>query len=93
MSCDCQNEIASKIADSQQEQHPDWSEIKVTLLGYALTFGSNLSSRGFMPLSIEAERPLKKGGSRLKKEKTNLFFTYCPFCGVKVNDDSDGAES
>jgi len=94
MSCQCQDELAKNITDRTQKMHPDWFDIKVKLLSYGLTMtDNNMAFRGFMPISIEAERPLKKGGTRVKKEKTSLFFSYCPFCGVKVNDKNEGGEA
>ena len=28
--------------------------------------------------------PIKKGGEKPKKQRGNMFFSFCPFCGEKI---------
>lgn len=82
--CDCRKRIEEKLLEREVAEHPAATGHKVTLQGYAVCFGENASWRAYMPYEAFAQVPLKKGGSKPKKTIGNMFFSYCPFCGVKA---------
>lgn len=85
--CDCKRSIEARLVVRAKEMHPEATGHEVKLTGYAFIFGKEVQFKGCMPFEFRAEFPLKKGGLRLKKEKTSMMFNYCPFCGVKYDVD------
>lgn len=81
--CDCRKNIEEKLLSGFKTQAPEATNHSVSLAGYVLIFGATLEEKGCMPIETSADFPLKKGGSKPKKSRTNMIFTYCPFCGVK----------
>lgn len=81
--CDCRKTIEAKLLSGFQKQAPKATDHRVSLTGYALIFGATLEEKGCMPIETSASFPLKKGGAKEKKGRTNMIFTYCPFCGAK----------
>jgi len=85
MSCNCKTELESKLTDSFKAKEPNASAHKVELMGYGLVVtDTSLVSKAFMEYETFALMPLKKGGSKPKKTTGNMFFSYCPFCGVEA---------
>lgn len=83
--CDCRADIEKKLTDRYAATIPKGREHKVTLRGYGIVLGAKVSERPYMPYEASACVPLVKGGEKTKTEKGNMFFTYCPFCGVALN--------
>lgn len=83
MACNCKSEIEQKLLTRFKEQSPEAQQHDVTLTGYALILGDKLEQKGCMKLEATADFPLKKGGSKSKKQIQNMVFTFCPFCAVK----------
>lgn len=86
--CDCKSSVEAKLLTRAKEIHPEAMGHEVKLMGYAFIFGKSVELKGFMPFEFRAEFPLKKGGLKRRVEKTSMMFTYCPFCGVKYDDDN-----
>lgn len=100
MTCNCKTDFTEKLLERAKEQLPNSKNIEVTMTGYTLLLGTNeagqgtLLSRGFMPVEIKHTITVKKTGlDRVKKDKTSLLFTYCPFCGVKYAQDKEQADA
>lgn len=100
MTCDCKETLTGKLLERSKEQLPDSKDHSVEMTGYAIVFGENeagqstLETCGFMPVEIKHTVTVKKTGlDRVKKEKTSLLFTYCPFCGVPYKEKKEVAES
>lgn len=90
MSCDCRSEIQEKLLERFKEKNPDVSEHHVLLTGYALILEEAiLKEKGCMGIELTALYPLKKGGAKEKKQKQNMIFTFCPFCGEKYDSSRD----
>lgn len=90
MTCDCKSTLTEKLLERAKEQLPDSRNLEVELTGYTFVFGddNSLALRGFMPVEVKHTVTVKKTGlDRVKKDKTSLIFTYCPFCGVKYKPD------
>lgn len=83
MACTCKKDLEEKLLTRFKEMTPEASGHEASLNGYALIFGEKLEQKGYMTLSTEAAFPLKKGGTKNKKQTQNMIFTFCPFCGVK----------
>lgn len=83
MACNCKKDIEEKLLTRFKEASPEASGHEVSLTGYALIFGDKLEQKGFMTISTQAIFPLRRGGSKAKKQTQNMVFTFCPFCGVK----------
>lgn len=81
--CECRKDIEEKLLARFIEKSPSASNHEVSLKGYAIVIGETLSSRPFMPATLMADHPLKKGGLKRKTEEIKMLFTYCPFCGTK----------
>jgi hypothetical protein len=90
--CDCKRNVEAKLLARAKEMHPDATGHEVKLAGYAFIFGKTVQLKGCMPFEFRAEFPLKKGGTKHKTEKTNMMFTFCPWCGVKYDEDAADPE-
>lgn len=85
MNCNCKLDIEKKLLENFQAKAPEAVGHYVELGGYGLVVTEKaMMLRGFLPYKAGAEYPLKKGGVRNKKMDGSMFFSYCPFCGVKV---------
>lgn len=83
--CNCKTELEAKLLERFKTNAPDATDHGVELIGYSFVIvGNTLTHMPYMEVRTSSMQPLKKGGSKLKKGTTNMFFTYCPFCGTKV---------
>jgi len=83
MTCTCRKDITEKLLERFKGQSPEAARHSLSLTGYTLVIGEQLEEKGYMVIEASADYPLKKGGSKEKKIKQNMVFTFCPFCGVK----------
>lgn len=86
MTCNCKSDLEARLLDRAKEQLPDSKNHEVRMTGYALVFNdtNGMDFLGSMPVEIQHTVVVKKTGcDRVKKDKTNFIFTYCPFCGVR----------
>ena len=88
MSCTCRKDIEEKLLARFKAQSPEANAHEVDLQGYTLILGDNLVCKGYMPIKATASFPLKKGGFKEKKIMQNMIFTFCPFCGVKYDQET-----
>jgi hypothetical protein len=88
--CDCKQRIEEKLLDKAKEQFPKSENHKASLEGYAMVFDSNgeMRTKPFMPALITHEATSRQGNKRTKKEKMNFVFSYCPFCGEKIESEA-----
>ena len=85
MNCNCKTEIEERLTARFAESTPAASQQRVTLKGYGLCISEDtLHERALMEYETYALVPLKSGGSKPKKTKGNMVFSFCPFCGAKA---------
>ncbi len=86
-SCDCKKKTEERLKEHYAGMIPGARSLEVSLKGYAITFGKGLSFRPFMPVEATHLVTAKSTGvEKQKTEKTNMFFNFCPFCGVDIRD-------
>ncbi len=85
MPCECKTDIEQKLLARFKEQAPEAAEHETELMGYSIALDSemNMSQKGCMTIEAKAVFPLRKGGTKARKINQTMFFTFCPFCGVK----------
>ena len=92
--CECKQRIEKLLLEKALAQFPDSEDHKATLEGYAMVFSHGLngeiSTKPFMPALITHIATSKQGNKRTKKQKLNFSFTYCPFCGEKIETNQEG---
>lgn len=77
--CNCIRENETKVAEHYTKQLgvPATAEVG----NVALVFGKVTVERPFLPYRVKADRP---GYKSAKGKEVSMFFTFCPFCGVKL---------
>lgn len=82
--CDCRKDLEEKILARFKTAAPDAKDHCAELSGYTfLLCDSGVTEVGCMVFKLTASHPLKKGGFKEKTERSNMIFTFCPFCGEK----------
>lgn len=82
--CNCKDDIEKRLLSRFITQHPEAKEHSARLSGYSLVIIENtIKQKGCMPIELTAAHPLKKGGFKAKTDRSNMIFSYCPFCGDK----------
>lgn len=86
MTCNCRADIEAKLLERIKAAKPDGKEHSAHLQGYAYgVSGASMVERPYMPFETQVIVPTKKpGGAKLVKAKGNMHFSYCPFCGTKL---------
>lgn len=80
--CGCKERIEEKLLARFVGEHPNAKEHSAKLAGYSLIIGDNcLKQKGTMPIEMTAAHPLKSGAYKAKTMRSNMIFTFCPFCG------------
>lgn len=85
--CDCIEKIEKNVVTRYEKEHPTANSVKADVKNYTFCMGANITVKGFFDLHLIASHPLKSGEFKQKKSKTRLIFTFCPFCGVKYDDE------
>lgn len=84
MNCNCKKELEEKLTERFKATAPEATGHGVSLQGYGFAIvGDAMKSMGYMEVKATANYPLKKGGSKNRVTTQNMFFSFCPFCGVK----------
>ncbi len=90
MTCKCRAEIEDMVLKAFIAESPDKENHKVNLEGYHLLSTKaeeGKPSEWVSRCAATVERKLtyktKAGKPKDKVEKVSVFFSYCPFCGVK----------
>lgn len=88
MSCNCKSDIEARLLERFRSTEAQATGHTIELQGYALLLGgARMDVRGYMPVEASARHTTKSGTVRVKKQKQNMLFSYCPFCGVPVKDE------
>ena len=87
--CNCITETEDKLFAHIKEKYPERTLVHDSeegLQNTAFTFGTEEDPGGtklFIPFQYRYTFEKKNGAtSAIKKESVNMFFTFCPFCGV-----------
>jgi len=85
MNCTCVSDLEKKLLAHCSEQGKYKKPVKgVRVLGIAITFGRNEAKiRTCSSIEVELE-------GQKKKEMISMFHTFCPFCGIKQDDNQSG---
>jgi hypothetical protein len=84
--CDCKSDIEAKLTERFAQKEPKGRGHQVELQGYGMVIIDNTAKvLPCMTYEAFAYMPLVKGGERPKKSTGSMFFTYCPFCGERVD--------
>jgi len=90
MTCNCKKEIEEMMLAKSIVQYPEATDHKVSLSkGYSLIIdrkSGDCRDVARMPFEITAVFPLKNGNRKSKTIKMSMFFSFCPFCGVKYEE-------
>lgn len=86
MTCNCKTEMTAALKERLAAKHPDSTITSVELMGYSVGITNDRVAVVRPSTTVEVVRqvPTKAGGTRTKKERVTLFFSYCPHCGKKV---------
>ncbi|WP_114973375.1 hypothetical protein [Rhodoferax ferrireducens] len=85
MNCNCKKDLEEKLTERFKEQSPLATVHGTELQGYGFAIvGDSMKVLGYMPVKQSAMVPLKSGATKLKTTTQNMFFSFCPFCGVKA---------
>ena len=77
MACDCLETIPKKL----EEKFGD--DVVLTNTIETLNFTTGVIATKLEPLRFTFPRPKKDGTPSLKRDKSFVMFTFCPFCGVR----------
>ena len=86
--CNCRADIEKKLVAHYSPKLPGSRDVEAKLMGYAITLGKGLGIAPYMPVEIRHTVTIKKTGTdKRKTEKSNMYFSHCPFCGEKLKKD------
>lgn len=83
--CNCRKDIEAKLLTRFKSTAPCATDHSASLTGYTLVLGAAITEKGCMSIELTAKHPLKKGGVKSKTDRSQMIFTYCPFCGEKYD--------
>ena len=94
MNCNCKADIEAKLLERFKSETPDGVDHSVSMSGYGFGIvGNKMITRPYAEVTRAAQMPRKAGGFTHKRTKLNMFFSYCPFCGTPVIDESETAST
>ena len=87
--CSCRTDLEAKLLERFRASEPKATDHTVELKGYGIIISDKgLDLRAYMPVEMVAKHTAKNGNQRVRKTSQNMFFSYCPFCGVAMGDKS-----
>lgn len=93
MACNCKSDLNEKLLERFKSKNPQAERHQVYLDGYAYVLtDTGVREVGYMPIESEALHPTKSGGRKLKKERGQMHFNFCPFCGVRYKEEGPSHE-
>lgn len=88
MNCTCRTDIEAELTEIAKTEYPLAKNHRVDLMGYGFAIVANkLLSRPFMAYEAIMDAPTKVGGTKVRKIKGTMVFSFCPFCGVNLKQD------
>lgn len=89
--CNCIKDIENKVKQHYQEKETIEEVTSVSLESVAFMLDS-CQTQMYSPMVVEYDYRNKKQVLKHKKEKVNMSYSYCPFCGLKYKKDNEGEE-
>jgi hypothetical protein len=90
MKCECKERIEAMLLDNFKLKDTDAKNHSAKLQGYGIAMtGNSLQMRAMMGVNLTANHTLKNGTHKVKTTKMSMFFSYCPFCGVKATGETE----
>lgn len=87
MNCNCKGEVEALFQERLKASVPAGANHQARLHGYGIVLvSSGMEYRPYFEVQMSVEVPKKAGGTTVKKSRSNMFFSYCPFCGKPVNE-------
>ena len=88
MTCTCTRDNERRVGERVSQKLGVAVEVTAQCVAICMTEDLTPVERSFMPYSLKADKP----GYRKGKDMS-VFFSYCPWCGVKVDgqDKTDSA--
>lgn len=90
--CNCHSETTKTLREHVAKQLPEGAVgLDLELQGYVFSLGGadGINHRAAMPVAIEYQAPKKTGGMKTVKQKISMRATFCPFCGVKYDKETE----
>ncbi len=87
MKCDCIESLERdlKVKAKENDKFKDGGEINVSALNMTFLFnGAPDSYVPYQEFEVTQDYITKTGKERTRKEKLNILFSYCPYCGRKL---------
>jgi hypothetical protein len=82
MTCNCVRENEARVAEHYSKQLGVPATAKA--LNVAMVFEPTFHEAGYLPYSIKADKPGWRGA---KGKEISMFFNYCPFCGIRIDEE------
>jgi hypothetical protein len=86
MKCSCIKDNEKKIAEIYTERLGVPCDVEAK--GVAFTLGAKPGMSPFMPFTVKADKPGFRGS---KGKEISMFFSFCPWCGVRIDEEERGA--
>ena len=84
--CDCRKQIEAKLLEHFKANAPTAVDHEVELQGYGFAVVDNtMTMRPYAPYKASALFPLKRGGTKPKTRTGFMSFSFCPYCGEKID--------
>lgn len=88
MACDCINKKEKRVQEELSKVNKEFANKVITHTAFENTAFMTTGKSAFIeelytPMKIEYDTVNKKGETVHKKEKINMTFKYCPFCGCQ----------
>lgn len=87
MKCDCIESLERdlKVKAKEIDKFKDGGKINVSALNMAFLFnGAPDSYVPYQEFEVTQDYITKTGKERTRKERLNILFSYCPYCGRKL---------
>lgn len=79
MSCNCIRENEALVAKHYSNTLGVHATAEAKNVAFVL--GGDVSERAYLPYAVKADKPGFRGA---KGKEVSMFFSFCPFCGVRI---------